>query len=153
MLKNSTSLLPIKFYFQKFLQMKINYTLRTAGLSLLFAITALFGFNKQTFAEANYVYHEATTNNPGCGPNYRSVQTPNSSQTLTVAWKVEFQFYTDNVRLYYTTDGSNPSGAFGTGSGTTQVITGSYNCTFGGPLVDVATATIPAVAAGKTVKY
>lgn len=104
-------------------------------------------------SEANYVYHEQTVNNPGCGPNYMSTTTPNNATQLTLSWEVEYQFYTDEVRVYYTTDGSTPSGAFGVGSGTTQVVSGSYNCTFGSPLVAVVTAAIPALPAGTTIKY
>ena len=125
-----------------------------AALSLVMLFTALSV--QKSFAEANYVYHEATTNNPGCGvgsPNYRSVLTPNSSQSLQIAWKLEYQFFTDQARVYYTTDGSNPAGAFGAGTGTTQVIAGTYNCTFGSPVVDVAVATIPAQRPGTVVKY
>lgn len=129
--------------------------LRAACLSMLFVVITLCGFTSSLFAEANYVYHEATTNFTGCGSdNYRSVLTPNSSQSLTIAWKIEYQFYTTNTVVYYTTDGSTPSGAFGVGSGTTQVIAGSYSCTFGGgPITDVAKATIPAQRPGTVVKY
>lgn len=104
-------------------------------------------------AEASYVYHERTTNNPGCGSTYVSILTPNSTQSVDIRFKIEFQFYTDNARLYYTTDGSTPSGSLGVGAGSTQVIAASYDCTFGSPLVDVAKATIPAQRAGTTVKY
>ncbi|MFN0201138.1 MAG: T9SS type A sorting domain-containing protein, partial [Bacteroidia bacterium] len=105
-------------------------------------------------AEADDVYHEATINNPGCGANnYRSVVTPTSAQSMALAWNVEYQFYTTNTYLYYTTDGSTPSGANGVGTGTTLVINGAYSCNFGSPIVDVATATIPAQPAGTTVKY
>ena len=58
------------------------------------------------------------------------------------------------MRVYYTTDGSNPSGAFGTPSGTTLVLTATYDCTFNsGGVVDVCSATIPAQAPGTVVKY
>jgi hypothetical protein len=109
----------------------------------------------RAFAEANYVYHERTANNPGCGAgNYVDNLTPTAAQAVTVRFKVEYQNYTDRVRLYYTTDGSTPAGAFGTGSGSTLVVTGSYNCTFtSGGVVDVANAVIPAQPAGTTVKY
>ncbi|WP_407521112.1 HYR domain-containing protein [Lacibacter sp. MH-610] len=102
----------------------------------------------------NYIYHEATTNNPGCGPDYRSVLTPNSTQSLSLAWKIEYQNLWNQSRIYYTTDGSTPSGAFGAGSGTTQVVNGIYNCGIGGsPNPEVVTGTIPAQPAGTTVKY
>jgi len=119
-------------------------------VSIVFMI-ALTSVTQNLLAEANYVYHEQTTNNPGCGPNYMSTTTPNNAASVAIAWKVEFVGFTNQIRLYYTTDGSTPSGAFGTGSGTTQVVVGSYNCSFSG--VDVATATIPVQPAGTVVKY
>ena len=36
--------------------------------------------------------------------------------------KVGYQFQINTCFIYYTTDGSNPEGAFGIGNGTTQVI-------------------------------
>lgn len=124
-----------------------------SGISLFIFTFILFTFIQNADSQANYVYHEQTVNNPGCGPNYMSTITPNNMTELAVAWKVEYQFNSDRVRLYYTIDGTTPAGALGVGSGTTQVVTGSYNCTFGGPVVDVATATIPAVPTGTIVKY
>ena len=38
-------------------------------------------------------------------------------------FRVSFSFQYANVALYYTTDGSEPQGGFGTGDGTTQVLT------------------------------
>lgn len=105
------------------------------------------------FAEANYVYHERTTNNPGCGGQYVTRLNPTSAETYPLRFKVEYQFYTDTARVYYTTDGSTPSGAFGVPSGTTAVIPATYVCTFGGPVVDALEATIPAQPAGTVVKY
>jgi hypothetical protein len=124
------------------------------NLSLLL-VTAVFMLSSASvFAEANYVYHERTNDNPGCGANaYVNDLNPTSSEPVVLAWKVEYQFYTTNSWVYYTTDGSNPTGAFGVGSGTTQVVSGSYNCTFGGPVVDVLSATIPAQPNGTVVKY
>ena len=36
--------------------------------------------------------------------------------------KVGYQFQINTCFIYYTTDGSNPEGAFGVGKGTTQVV-------------------------------
>lgn len=117
-------------------------------------VTGLLTLQNGLLAEANYVYHEQTTNNPGCGPNYMSTTSPSTTAGVQIAWKVEYQFYTNQTWVYYTTDGSTPSGSNGAGSGTTQVLNGSYNCTFStGSIVDVATATIPAQTLGTTVKY
>jgi hypothetical protein len=106
------------------------------------------------FSEANFVYHEATTNTIGPNPlRFRDLLTPDRTQSVNVAFKIEWQFYWTNAVIYYTTDGSNPSGAFGVGSGTTQVVNALFNYNFGSPLVDVVVGTIPAQPAGTTVKY
>ncbi len=129
--------------------------LRRALPSLILLALAGLAAPQRLFATANYVYHERTANNPGCGAgNYVNNLTPTAAQSVTVRCKVEYQFYTDRVRVYYTTNGSAPSGSFGTGSGTTTVVTGAYDCNFSsGGVVDVASATIPAQPAGTTVKY
>lgn len=111
------------------------------------------------FAAANLVHHERTTFNTGggCGA-YVDVLTPGSAQSETLRFKIEFQGFTDQARVYYTTDGSTPAGVKGVGTGTTLVLTASYGCTFsdlsqGGQIVDVVTATVPPQPAGTTVKY
>lgn len=114
----------------------------------------LLVFVQGVLATANYVYHEQTSNNPGCGSvAYMSPLAPTAGQAVAIRFKVEYQFYTNQVRVYYTTDGSDPSGAFGGGTGTTQVIAATYGCTFGSPLVDVANAIIPGQLSNTTVKY
>ncbi len=110
-------------------------------------------------ATANYVYHEQTTTSVGgaCGP-YLTRPAPAATQSYPLEFKIEYQFYTDNAFLYYTTDGTAPSGSHGTASGTSQAIAASYACTFLDPLGsgmndDTASATIPAQPVGTTVKY
>jgi autotransporter-associated beta strand protein/parallel beta-helix repeat protein len=117
-------------------------------LALLFASLPL-----TTFAEANYVYHERTGADPGCGGQYVTRLNPTSAETYPLRFKVEYQFFTDTTRIYYTTDGSTPAGAFGVPTGTTQVVPGAFVCTFGAPVVDVWSATIPVQPAGTVVKY
>lgn len=106
-------------------------------------------------AEANYVYHEQTQNTvvSGCSQSFMSSATNAiyANTPVTIGFKVEYQFYTNQVRIYYTTDGSTPAGAYGTGSGTTQVLTAAYTCTNSG--VDVITATIPGLSTGTVVHY
>ena len=128
-------------------------------------------------ATANFVYHEQTANfvatptcpsggtDTSCG---RYVENTDRSgalgfqiytpETYSLHYKVEFQFFTNQARVYYTTDGTTPTGSFGTPFGTTQVATASYTCTYsdqtqGCQIVDVISASIPAQAAGTTVKY
>src|SRR5437667_12656794 len=89
------------------------------------------------FATANYVYHERTGNDVTggsantCGGAQAFVPTlnPSSAQSYFLRFKVEYQNFTDTLRVYYTTDGSAPSGSKGTLSGTTQAAIGSYQCT------------------------
>ncbi|HEX8458458.1 MAG TPA: lamin tail domain-containing protein [Pyrinomonadaceae bacterium] len=139
--------------------------------------------SQSALATANYVYHEQTGNpvaNPDrdapasqCAPNpAKGVYVSNtdrvgslgdgfqiySPESYTLRFKVEYQFFTTQVRVYYTTDGSTPAGSFGTPSGTTQVVTASYTNTYrdcgqSDQTVDIVTATIPAQPAGTTVKY
>ncbi|MBV9925062.1 MAG: lamin tail domain-containing protein [Acidobacteria bacterium] len=147
-------------------------------------------------ATANYVYHEQTNNfvatpvdDPGggcsgsgtdtsCGRYVENTDRSGSPgfqiyqpETYSLHFKVEFQFFTNQVRVYYTTDGSQPCGSFGTvgnvtqpngtpcGAGnTTQVAVASYTCTYSDvsqscQIVDVVTGSIPPQAAGTTVKY
>lgn len=107
-------------------------------------------------ATANYVYHEQTTNvTGGSCPVYLTTPAPGPSDTYGLAYKIEYQTYTDTTVVYYTTDGSMPGGSYGVATGTSQVLTSAYACTFvfGATTTDVATATIPAQAAGTTVSY
>src|SRR6266540_423019 len=117
----------------------------------------------KSFAAINFVYHERTgTDVPQGAPNtcvgavpYVTILSPTASQAHELRFKVEYQFDTDRLRVYYTTDGSSPSGAFGVASGATLVVSGAYECTFtfGGNTIDIAKAAIPAQPAGTVVKY
>jgi len=147
-------------------------------LWLTLAACALVGlFTSRAEATANFVYHEQTANfvatptcpsggtDTSCGRYVENTDRSGAAgfqifapETYTLHYKVEFQFFTNQVRVYYTTDGSNPSGSFGTPFGTTQVATASYTCTYsdqtqGCQIVDVVTGAIPPQPAGTTVKY
>ncbi|HKQ49084.1 MAG TPA: glycoside hydrolase family 15 protein [Phycisphaerae bacterium] len=51
---------------------------------------------------------------------------PREDDTVDIFFRVSFQFAYDRVCVYYTTDGSDPMGTFGTPSGSTQVL-GNFN--------------------------
>jgi hypothetical protein len=115
-------------------------------------------------ATANYVYHEQTTNSldapvgTACGDYLPTTTPPTSSQTYPLEFKIEYEGYTDTAEVYYTTDGTTPSGAFGVASGTSSVVSGDYFCTFLDPLGsgnndDAVSATLPALPAGTVVHY
>ncbi len=122
-------------------------------------LPVFMAFCSALFGEANYVYHEETTTDIGCGGVlYRSALVPNHTQNILIGFKVEWQGYWNQARIYYTTDGSNPSGAFGAPTGTTQVVNANYVCQFcacgpGGVHVDIVRGTIPAQPNMTQVKY
>src|SRR5206468_9145760 len=77
-----------------------------------------------------------------------------SSAPVDLWVKAGFQGQINRCFIYYTTDGSNPEGAYGVGQGTT----GSVQCAFAGDdaqdgTIDWWRGTIPAQAGGTTVKY
>lgn len=123
--------------------------MKTITLLFLFLVNSL-----SVLCEANYVYHESSTNTIGTGSlKFLEVLTPSAGQPVKVGFKVEWQFYWNEARIYYTSDGTNPSGAFGTGTGSTQVLNATFDHNFGSPIVDAVTATIPGHPPGATIKY
>ncbi|HEX2838984.1 MAG TPA: hypothetical protein VHN77_12755 [Phycisphaerales bacterium] len=91
----------------------------------------------------------------------REPEVPREEEAVALYFRVSFQFSYDNVAVYYTTDGSEPTGAFGTPTGTTQVLTNAgggiafvRNESSGGTR-DWWRATLPAGARqyGQTIKY
>src|SRR5688572_11174743 len=69
---------------------------------------AMCGLAPGAWATANYVYHERTVNDPGCGGQYVTVLTPAALQAHPLRFKVEYQFYVNNAVVYYTIDGTAP---------------------------------------------
>jgi hypothetical protein len=102
-----------------------------------------------------WAYHDAATNTTMAVTN----DVPQRSQTLTSApvdvyVKVGYELQVSRCRLYYTTDGSNPEGAYGVGQGTTLVANGSFvDGDEADGTIDWWKATIPAQPGGTTVKY
>ena len=106
---------------------------------------------------ANWVWHDPTntatslSTNP---PTQRTPINPAAGQSADIWVKVGYQFQINTCYLYYTTDGSNPEGAFGTGRGTTQVVRGNWvNHDTVQNNIDWWKATIPAQANGTQVRY
>jgi len=130
---------------------------RRHRLLVAFALSCIFGVASAE-AAANRVEHQQNLNLTGgtCG-NYLDRLIPNSTQDYTLRFTVEFAGNTQQARVYYTIDGSTPTGGFGIATGSTAVLTGAYSCTFfdlsQGQNVDVVTATIPVEPGGTVVKY
>ena len=128
--------------------MRGTFVLASAALVLLTPALAL--------ATADFVYFEQTSSTvcSGCDPFVASL-TVDPAQTYALHYKIGYQSYTNQVGVYYTTDGTAPSGSFGTPSGTSQFGQPSYAYTYPdtGGTVDIVADALPAQPAGTTVKF
>ncbi len=106
---------------------------------------------------ANWVFHDPTNGVTSQGanpPSQRNPLSPGSGQPADIYVKVGYQYQINTCYVYYTTDGSNPEGAFGVGQGTTQVVPGFwFNHDSEQPNIDWWKATLPGQPAGTPVRY
>jgi hypothetical protein len=113
------------------------------------------GITNQT---ANWVYHDPTATNTVLSPNNTATQrvplNPTAGQSVNIYVKVGYQFQINTCFIYYTTDGSNPEGAFGVGKGTTQMVQAHFlNHDSAQNNIDWWSGTIPAQSNGTQVRY
>ena len=106
---------------------------------------------------ADWVWHDPTNTVTSLSPNPPSQMnplTPTAAQSVDLWVKVGYDGQVNTCFIYYTTDGSNPDGAFGIGKGTTQVAPGAFvNPDNAQSNIDWWKGTIPAQAAGTQVRY
>jgi len=115
------------------------------------------GFGQSIGQTATFVYHDpaapVTATNTAVATQ-RLPLSPAAGQSADIYVKVGYQFQINTCFIYYTTDGSNPEGAFGVGKGTTQVVPGFFldhdNPTAS---IDWWKGTIPAQPDGIQVRY
>ncbi|MGD0813780.1 MAG: alpha-amylase family glycosyl hydrolase [Verrucomicrobiota bacterium] len=116
------------------------------------------GFGQSITNEtANWIWHDPTnavtslSSNP---PSQMYPLNPTSGQSVEIWVKIGYQFQINTCFIYYTTDGSNPEGAFGVGEGTTQVAQGNWvNHDNVQSNIDWWMGTIPGQASGEQVRY
>ncbi len=88
------------------------------------------GFGESITNEtASWVWHDPTNSVTSDSPNppaQRNPLSPTNGQSVDLWVKVGYQFQINTCFVYYTTDGSNPEGAFGAGEGTTQAVQGGW---------------------------
>ena len=78
-----------------------------------------------TNATAQWVWHDPTNAVTASNTNANSQRdpvAPTAGQSVDIWVKVGYSLQINTCYIYYTTDGSNPEGAFGIGQGTTQVV-------------------------------
>ena len=110
-----------------------------------------------TNATVAWVTHDPTniiTAQNTNAPSQRNPLAPTTGQTVDIWVRSGYQYWANTCFIYYTTDGSNPDGAFGIGKGTTQVIRAGFvahdSLTNN---VDWWKGTIPAQAVNTQVRY
>ena len=72
----------------------------------------------------SFVYHDPAATNTVAGggtATQMNPANPSPSQAVDLWIKVGYHYQTNHGFIYYTTDGSNPEGAYGVGKGTTRV--------------------------------
>jgi len=76
-------------------------------------------------AEPVYVFHAPANQAFGepAGITMREPEQPRQDEAVDLWIEIGYSFDYQNIAVYYTTDGSVPNGGFGTGDGTTQVLT------------------------------
>lgn len=104
-----------------------HYTVGTpASNRVVFANGNDWTLTDSTAAWAWHSPSNATTIVSGGAATQRNPLHPAAGQAADVYVRAGYQFQVDRCFLYYTTDGSNPEGAFGTGRGTTKVVAASF---------------------------
>ena len=107
---------------------------------------------------ASWVHHDPGAANTALSPDNTATQrtplSPSDAQPADIYVKAGYQFEINTCFIYYTTDGSNPEGAFGTGRGTTQLVQAHFlNHDSVESNVDWWKGTIPAQPTNTTVRY
>lgn len=119
---------------------------------------------RPAFAVPEFVEHFATSQVFGeaSGTTMREPDVPREDESVELWIKIGYSFYYTDVAIYYTVDGSQPSGSFGVGTGSTLVLRSASNQvqfvrneSSGGGNIDWWKATLPAAtrAYGTRVRY
>jgi glycosidase/archaellum component FlaG (FlaF/FlaG flagellin family) len=129
----------------------------TVGSNSSSTIVSGSGYGQSVGQTAAFVYHDladvvTATNN--LQSTQRIPFVPTNNQPTTIYVKIGYANYINTCFVYYTTDGSNPEGAFGVGKGTTQVVQALYvSGDTNNSSIDWWRVTIPAQPTGTQVRY
>ncbi|HOX55280.1 MAG TPA: alpha-amylase family glycosyl hydrolase [Candidatus Paceibacterota bacterium] len=130
------------------------YTVGTTTTSVVNGAGGGLGVKTQT---ADWVYHDPAATNTAKGrstPTQRIPYNPGAGQPVDIWIKSGYQFQIDKCFIYYTTDGTNPEGAFGVGKGTTQVVEAGWQTNdVAESTIDWWKGTIPAQSGSPEVRY
>ncbi len=132
-------------------------------IRLPYALLGLFTTAAVALAQPTTVEHTPAAATFGQPPaiTQREPDVPREDEAVDLYLRVSFQFTYDRVCIYYTTDGTDPAGSFGSPTGSTQVLRNDlgsvsflYNENSGGTR-DWWKATLPAAARAyaRTIRY
>ena len=107
---------------------------------------------------ATFVYHDPAATNTAVVSNNSATQrvpfSPANNQATDLYVKVGYQNQINTCFIYYTTDGTNPEGAFGSGKGSTKVVPAFFVAADSATgTIDWWKGTIPAQPNGTPVRY
>ncbi len=108
------------------------------------------------WATPDFVGHDPTTHVYGkpADVTMREPDAPREGEAISIWARVGYSFWWTNAAVYYTTDGSEPQGAFGTATnGTAVAMAWDHNEAAIPNNIDWITAAIPAQSYGTVVKY
>ncbi len=116
------------------------------------------GIGAGTGQTATFVYHDPAATNSALSPNNSITQrlpfAPTNNQAADIFIKIGYAGFINTCFLYYTTDGTNPEGAFGTGKGSTKVVQALYvNRDSVDASIDWWKVTLPGQLNGTQVRY
>lgn len=131
----------------------------TVGASNLFSVNGSSNAAGIYAETATWAYHDPAATNSALNNGTATQRVPlhpTNGQPVELYVKAGYQFQVNKCLVYYTTDGSNPEGSFGIGTGTTKVVAAGWvaDDTSDGT-IDWWKATIPGVdnLAGQTNRY
>jgi len=104
---------------------------------------------------AAWVYHDPAASNNVSGQAVVRQRSSTATSAAVDLWvKVGYQFNINKCFIYYTTDGTNPEGAYGVGQGTTRTVSAAFaGSDASNGTIDWWKGTVPAQPDGTTVKY
>ncbi len=116
------------------------------------------GYGQAVAQTATWIYHDpyapSTANAPYNAATQRNPANPANGESADIYVKVGYSGDANTCYIYYTTDGSNPEGAFGMGKGTTQTVPAFWvTHDSGDNTIDWWKGTIPALPSGTQVRY
>jgi len=116
------------------------------------------GYGQGVAQTATWFYHDPyatnTANSPFNNATQRVPASPGAGQSADIWVKVGYSGQANTYFIYYTTNGSSPEGAFGTGKGTTQVVPAFWiTHDSSDNTIDWCKGTIPAQPGGTQVRY